>query len=172
MTKAERKTERKASLYEAYLALQSFAEESGKQELTLKEINAVIFSVDEITLKLLGQGGSGRLDEYVKKLKEYFFQKTLQTLDNGVNVVLDWGFWTREERDFARRFFDDAGVEYEFHYINIPDDEWRRRVAKRNEDILAGKAQDYLVDKGLADKANALFETVAADERDVIFTEE
>ena len=47
MTKAERKTERKASLYEAYLALQSFAEETGKQELTLKEINAVIFSIGD-----------------------------------------------------------------------------------------------------------------------------
>ena len=137
-----------------------------------KRINAVIFSVDEITLKLLGQSGSGRLDEYVNKLKEYFFQKTLQTLDNGVNVILDWGFWTREERDFARSFFDAAGVEYEFHFINISDDEWQRRVAKRNADILAGKVQEYLVDKGLAEKADALFETAAVDERDVIFTEE
>ncbi|MBO6140261.1 MAG: ATP-binding protein [Ruminococcus sp.] len=137
-----------------------------------KRINAVIFSVDEITLKLLGQSGSGRLDEYVKKLKEYFFQKTLQTLNNGVNVILDWGFWTREERDFARSFFKDAGAEYEFHFINITDDEWQRRVAKRNEDIFAGKVQDYLVDNGLAEKADALFETAAADEKDVIFTEE
>ena len=136
------------------------------------KLHAVIFSVDEITLVLLGQCAGEKLDEYVEKLEGYFFKKTLQTLGNGVNVILDWGFWQRRERDFAREFFSSNGAEYEFHYIDIDDDEWQRRIAKRNESINAGAGFDYYVDEGLAKKAAALFEPIGDDEKDVKYIRE
>ncbi|MBR0132628.1 MAG: ATP-binding protein [Lachnospiraceae bacterium] len=134
---------------------------SGKSthaEKLRKEYNAVILSVDEITLALFGQDAGEKHDYYVEKLKEYLYKKSLEILEAGVNVVLDWGYWTRAERDLAREFYGSHGVEYEFHYIDISDEEWYRRLAKRNEDVLAKKTDAYYVDDGLAKKFQAIFE--------------
>lgn len=132
-----------------------------------KEHQAVILSVDDITLTLLGQNGGDLLDVYVEKLEQYFFQKTVEIVETGINVVLDWGFWTKTERDFAKEFYGSRGIEYEFHYISISDEEWYRRLNKRNKSILAKKSNSYYVDEGLAEKFKSLFEIPSKDEIDV-----
>jgi len=123
-----------------------------------KSKKAVILSVDDITLTLLGQNGGYTLDVYVEKLEQYFFQKSVEIVETGINVVLDWGFWTKAERDFAKEFYGSRGIEYEFHYISINDEEWYRRLEK--------KSDAYYVDEGLAEKFKSIFEIPAKDEID------
>ena len=132
-----------------------------------KSQKAVILSVDDITLTLLGQNGGDTLDVYVEKLEQYFFQKSVEIVETGINVILDWGFWTKAERDFAKEFYNSRGIEYEFHYINISDEEWYRRLDKRNNDVLEKKSDAYYVDEGLAEKFKSIFEIPAKDEIDV-----
>ena len=62
--------------------------------------HAVILSVDEIMLALFGQNVDG---EYVSKVKSYLYKKSLGILEAGINVVLDGGFWTHDERKFAKK---------------------------------------------------------------------
>jgi len=69
-----------------------------------EEIGAVILSVDEITLALFGQHLGDKHDEMVEKTKKYLFGKAAEIISVGVNVILDWGFWTREERQYAVTF--------------------------------------------------------------------
>ena len=122
-----------------------------------KEYNAVILSVDEITLALFGQDAGEKHDYYVEKLKEYLYKKSLEILEAGVNVVLDWGFWRKAERDYAREFYSSRGIENEFVYIDISDEEWYRRLEKRNKDISENKSDAYYVDEGLAKKFANIF---------------
>lgn len=132
-----------------------------------KDKKAVILSVDDITLTLLGQNGGDTLDVYVEKLEQYFFQKSVEIVETGINVVLDWGVWTKTERDFAKQFYGSRGIEYEFHYISINDEEWYRRLEKRNKDVLEKKSDAYYVDEGLAEKFKSIFEIPGKDEIDV-----
>ncbi len=132
-----------------------------------KDKKAVILSVDDITLTLLGQNGGDTLDVYVEKLEQYFFQKSVEIVETGINVVLDWGFWTKTERDFAKQFYGSRGIEYEFHYISINDEEWYCRLDKRNKDVLEKKSDAYYVDEGLAEKFKSIFEIPGKDEIDV-----
>ena len=132
-----------------------------------KDKKAVILSVDDITLTLLGQNGGDTLDVYVEKLEQYFFQKSVEIVETGINVILDWGFWTKTERDFAKQFYGSRGIEYEFHYISINDEEWYRRLEKRNKDVLEKKSDAYYVDEGLAEKFKSIFEIPGKDEIDV-----
>ena len=132
-----------------------------------KDKKAVILSVDDITLTLLGQNGGDTLDVYVEKLEQYFFQKSVEIVETGINVVLDWGFWTKTERDFAKQFYGSRGIEYEFHYISINDEEWYRRLEKRNKDVLEKKSDAYYVDEGLAEKFKSIFEIPGKEEIDV-----
>lgn len=132
-----------------------------------KDKKAVILSVDDITLTLLGQNGGDTLDVYVEKLEQYFFQKSVEIVETGINVILDWGFWTKTERDFAKEFYSSRGIEYEFYYISISDEEWYRRLDKRNKDVLEKKSDAYYVDEGLAEKFKSIFEIPGKDEIDV-----
>ena len=132
-----------------------------------KDKKAVILSVDDITLTLLGQNGGDTLDVYVEKLEQYFFQKSVEIVETGINVILEWGFWTKTERDFAKEFYSSRGIEYEFYYISISDEEWYRRLDKRNKDVLEKKSDAYYVDEGLAQKFKSIFEIPGKDEIDV-----
>lgn len=132
-----------------------------------KDKKAVILSVDDITLTLLGQNGGDTLDVYVEKLEQYFFQKSVEIVETGINVILDWGFWTKSERDFAKEFYGSRGIEYEFHYISISDEEWYSRLDKRNNDVLEKKSDAYYVDEGLVQKFKSIFEIPGKEEIDV-----
>ena len=132
-----------------------------------KQHSAAVLSVDEITLALFGQDAGDMLDTYVARAEEYLYKKSLELIETGINVVLDWGFWTAEERAYAREFYGSRGIEYEFHFIDISDEEWYRRLDKRNADVLAGRSDAYYVDDGLAAKFQSIFERPERDEIDV-----
>lgn len=133
-----------------------------------KEHKAVILSVDEITLALLGRDGGDKLDEYVEKLEAYLFDKSVEIVGTGINVVLDWGLWKRSEREYAKKFYSSRGIDCELYYIEITDEEWDKRIEKRNADISAGLLDAYYVDDGLKEKFNRLFEAPEKNEVDVL----
>lgn len=132
-----------------------------------KEYKAVILSVDEITLTLFGQDAGENHDTYVERAENYLFNKSLDIIEIGVNVILDWGFWTKKERDYARNFYTSRNIECEFHYLDISDEEWRRRREKRNEAIGLNNTDAYYVDEGLAEKCNYFFQPPNPEEIDI-----
>ncbi|MBO7661895.1 MAG: ATP-binding protein [Clostridia bacterium] len=139
---------------------------STRAERLRKENRAVVLSVDEIMLALFGPDAGAKHDEYVARLQSWLFGKSLEILDSGVDVILDWGFWTRKLRDSAVQFYAGKGIDYEFHYIAIDDEEWRRRIDRRNQAVLAGQSGAYYVDEGLAAKFQSVFEPPEAEETD------
>jgi predicted kinase len=54
-------------------------------------------------------------------------------LSLGLDVVLDYGFWSRAERDAARATVDDLGATAVLWSVSCSDDEARRRIALRNQ---------------------------------------
>ncbi len=131
------------------------------------EHKAIVLSVDEITLALFGQNSGENHDIYVECLETYLFKKSLEIIETGINVILDWGFWMKEERDYAKSFYKSRNISSEFHYIDIDEEEWRKRINKRNASILAENADAYYVDDGLAQKCNEYFQVPETDEIDV-----
>lgn len=126
--------------------------------------NAVILSVDEIMLAVFGQDSGEKHDIYVKRIQAYLYQKSLDFIECGVNVILDFGFWTKQERANARDFFESRDVVFEFHYLNISQSEWKERIAKRNTEALQKQLNVYFVDEGLVKKFEELFEQPQKEE--------
>ncbi|MDE6501852.1 MAG: ATP-binding protein [Ruminococcus sp.] len=114
-----------------------------------KKENAVLLSVDEIMLTVFGQNVGENHNEYVVKIKKYFLKKIPDFIDIGISVILDWGFWTRQERDFIREFCEIRDIDCELHYIDINDELWKQRINNRNNMVSVGKSDDYFVDSGL-----------------------
>ena len=88
----------------------------------------------------------------------------------GCNVILDWGFWSREERTAVSAYYKNADIDFEWHYIDISDADWAKNMEARNAAVAASETTDYAVDSGLLQKVLTLFETPIPDEIDVWFT--
>lgn len=131
--------------------------------------NAVVLSTDEITLALFGQHCGDKHDDYVERTQNYLFNKSLELIEVGINVILDWGFWMKVERDYAHEFYNSRNIECEFHYIDISDDTWEARLEKRNSEVLAEKITAYYIDDNLAEKFGSIFEMPGKDEIDVVY---
>ena len=80
-----------------------------------KEKNAVLLSVDEIMLALFGQHCGDKHDEYVERTEKYLLNKSMEVINKDINVVFDWGFWTKAERESAKEFYKSRNIECELH---------------------------------------------------------
>lgn len=145
---------------------------SGKSvyaERIKREENAIMLSVDELVLSVLGSELGDKHDEITNRVQAYFFEKSVEIIKAGSNVLLDWGFWTKEKRTVARAFYDSRGIACEMHYIDTPDEVWRRNIDLRNCAVLTGETDAYFVDEGLMQKLESLFEVPSKEEIDVWF---
>ena len=125
---------------------------------------AIVLSVDEILLALFGQDAGEKHDEYAARAKSFLYRKSLDILESGADVILDWGFWTKKEREDAKAFYAARGIPWEFHLIQVDDREWQRRIDERNRAVLARESGAYFVDVGLFRKFQTLFEPPDARE--------
>jgi predicted kinase len=58
----------------------------------------------------------------------------LRALELGVDVVLDFGLWSRDERSALRQAAADLGAATELRYLDLPAAEQRRRLDRRLAD--------------------------------------
>lgn len=131
--------------------------------------NAVLLSTDEITLALFGQHCGDKHDEYVERTEKYLLNKSLELIQKDINVVLDWGFWTKAERESVKEFYKSRNIECELYYIDISDETWKARLKKRNSEVLAEETCAYYIDDNLAEKFASIFEVPSEDEIDFIY---
>ena len=79
---------------------------------SLQANGAVLLSSDELMRLLFDEYLGDRHDVLARRVNDYLLQKSLELLAAGVDVVLDWGFWTKEGReavlDFYRLVFDEC----------------------------------------------------------------
>ena len=55
-----------------------------------------------------------------------------RALELGTNVILDFGFWAREEREDYRSRAKQLGAGSEVHFLDVSEDELLRRLEERN----------------------------------------
>src|SRR5438046_175202 len=84
-----------------------------------------------------------------------------KVLQMGGDVILDFGFWTRAERDAFREHAAELGAQCVIHYADVPEGELWRRLRERNANLPAGCFR--IDEKRVSDWAK-LFEPPADDE--------
>lgn len=136
---------------------------SGKPTLARqieREQPALYFSEDVWMLRLydLKDGGEAAKRELVKRVQWETVERALRL---GVDVVLDWGFWGRSERDEARAQAAELGVHAELHFLDVPRDELWRRLRARNSAL---PPDTYHVTEILLDECWNMFQPPTADE--------
>ena len=100
--------------------------------------NAVLLSPDEW---IVGLGISLMDYEFRFKLQDVMLVHGGEILRSGANVVIEFGSWSREERENIRQTAVHQGAETELHFLDAPLDELARRVRARggpDDEALAG----------------------------------
>ncbi len=98
-----------------------------------QERSALRLTPDERQIGLFGQDAN----EPEHDARHRFFEDMLwhiasRALELGTNVILDYGFWAREEHEDYRLRAKRLGASSEVFYQDVPAEELLRRLALRN----------------------------------------
>jgi predicted kinase len=66
------------------------------------------------------------------RIEQLQLELALDLLCAGSNVVIEWGVWSREEREALRHAAREVGVAVELRYVSAPIDELWRRIVERD----------------------------------------
>lgn len=106
---------------------------SGKTTLARKleeERRAVRLTPDD-WLRLLFGGDRARADEHRTSIEGLQWEVAARALGDGADVVLDWGFWSRAERDDYRARARALGARAEVRFLDATDNELLSRLGER-----------------------------------------
>jgi predicted kinase len=108
---------------------------SGKTTLARqleRERGAFRLAEDDWMIRLFGST-DGHGDDERERIKVVQWEIAERILTLGGNVVLDWAFWLRAERDLYRARAAEIGVHTELYFLDVPRDELIRRLEARND---------------------------------------
>ena len=152
----------------AYLICGSIC--SGKtfyaKQLSVAE-NAVILSCDEIENDLFQKNLGSAHDLMAERIHSYLLKKAVEIISHGTNVILDWGFWRKADRENTSNFFKSHNIAYQWHYMDTSTEQRLINIRSRNQAVKNGDSPDYYVDSGLLEKCSSLFESPRREEIDV-----
>ncbi len=88
---------------------------------------------DEWQIRLFGQDAEEpEHDARHSLIEAMLWNIGSRALELGTNVILDFGFWAREEREDYRSRAKHLGASSEVHYLDVSDEELLRRLEERN----------------------------------------
>ena len=93
-----------------------------------KEWNALVLTPDVWHTTLFGDDfsgadNSGEHDARHSRIEELMWKTAVELLAMGVNVVLDFGFWAKSEREGLSRWAESLGAGCRVHYMDVPLEE-------------------------------------------------
>ena len=109
---------------------------SGKTTFAQKlehEQSALRLTTDEWHIRLFGQDAEEpQHDARHTLIERMLWNVASRALELRTNVILDFGFWAREEREDYRSRAKDLGASSEVHFLDVPTDELMQRLMARN----------------------------------------
>lgn len=97
------------------------------------EFSALRLTTDEWHIRLFGQDAEDPAHNARHSLIEaMLWEIASRALVLGTNVILDFGFWAREEREDYRWRAKQLGARSEVHFQDVPPEELLKRLAQRN----------------------------------------
>ena len=100
---------------------------------------ALRLSPDEwIMLLLTDVTDMAELDRLRTPVEAIQWEVAKRVLALGIDVVLEWGFWSRAERDHYRAQAEAFGARVELRYLEVGRNELWARLSRRNANLPRG----------------------------------
>lgn len=148
----------KAHLLHGYIA-------SGKTTYAKKlekETGAIRFSVDEWMINFYGQNPEqDNFEEYEDNIKRQIWQLATELTKKNIDIILDFGFWTKAERKQAAEQLENSGVDTIFYSLQCGDNDMLSRAINRTE---SQDKNNLTIDENAFNILKQYFEPITADE--------
>jgi predicted kinase len=119
-------------------------------------------SADEWMLRLYGETKDrAEFDARLSRCRALIEDLAARLLARGLDVVLDFGFWTRRDRDETRARFSGAGHRVILVYFPIDPDTQLAYARKR---AAMDKTDEYAFDRDTIETLNRFFEEPSPEE--------
>ena len=126
-----------------------------------RDIPAIRFSHDEWMVRLYGNNPPvEQFADFCSRIDEQVEEVWLRCLELGVDVVLDFGFWRRQERDETRAKISAIGAQAHLYRVGCPEDEAWQRIEERNANLQGS----LLIVRNTFEVLKERFEPLAPDE--------
>jgi predicted kinase len=101
-----------------------------------EKTGAVRITKDEWSICLIGNDPTiDGYEEWDTKIIELSRDIAFQLAEKGIDVIIDEGFWAKEQRDELRRKIDAIGAKAVMYYVETPIETIRDRVVGRNNNL-------------------------------------
>jgi predicted kinase len=101
-----------------------------------EKTSAVRITKDEWSIRLIGNDPTiDGYEEWDTKIIELSRDVAFQLAEKGIDVIIDEGFWTKEQRDELRRKIDAIGAKAVLYYVETSIETIRDRVVGRNNNL-------------------------------------
>ena len=100
------------------------------------ELRAIRLTPDEWQVNLFGHDTlDPDHDRRHSLIEDMLWQIAARVLSLGTNIILDFGFWAKEERDDYRSRAGKIGARSEIVFMDVEEEELLKRVRMRNESL-------------------------------------
>jgi predicted kinase len=138
---------------------------SGKTTLARQienEQSALRLTPDEWQVTLFGQDATEPEHDARHRLIEVMlWDLAFRLLVLGTSVILDYGFWGREEREDLRARAEKLGASSEVHFLDVSEEELLRRLEARNAETPPGA---FRIPVAMMKRFITMFQAPTADE--------
>ncbi len=136
-----------------------------------KKKKAVLLSCDDLMLTLFDSCLGKRHNEVKKKCLRFLFGQAEQLVGLGLDVMIDSGFWRRDERNWALQYFQTRNILTLLCYFDVPEKLRRARLLERNRLLLDSQRREYIIDEDMLKRFDFMFEIPSMDEIDCLVNE-
>jgi predicted kinase len=100
------------------------------------ETGAVRITKDEWSICLIGNDPTiDGYEEWDHKIVELSRDVAFQLAEKGIDVIIDEGFWEKEQRVKMSRRIEAIGAKEVLYYVDTPIETIRQRVEERNNNV-------------------------------------
>lgn len=132
-----------------------------------EQYHALRFTPDEWQYHLFGDDfkineDQSEHDARHTKIEELIWSVAKEALLLGVDVILDFGCWAKEERDIMRTKAYSLGADFKIHYMACSKETLWERLQKRNQK--AGEFGVFFISKENLEEWSKIFEPPTDEE--------
>lgn len=125
--------------------------------------HALRLSPDEWIARIMADtSDKAELDRLRSPVEAVQWEVAKRLLGLDVDVILEWGFWSREERRYYRAEAESLGAQVMVHFLEPSCSELRARLARRNAALPPG---GFVVTEDELDLWSSWYEPATAEER-------
>jgi predicted kinase len=132
-----------------------------------QERPALRLSPDEWIAQIIADASDkAELDRLRAPVEAVQWEVAKKVLTLGIDVILEWGFWSREERRYYRAQAEALGARVEMRFLELGRDELWARLSRRNANLPPGTPGTFVVTEEDLDLWSSWYEPASPEELD------